>query len=1256
MRIHEFKGAFGVIFVALALATATLAETGGAPRTLLAAGDETVGFADDAAVTRARSVPRLFASLSANAVPGLNEQAVFSFFPGAVYTVTASRVTSVYGGAVLIEGTCGEGVNARYSSVFAPNGVRHEVRDFDRGRLYQATTRADGSMEVREVADDKRPPAWDEPAVLISAGADGTRKSRLTEEEHVTSLAATAGTVIDVMMVFDTTAQTWADDNGGATAFANAAVSKMNVALEKSGIDCTYRLVHVLSTGYTYSGNFSADLKALSEGTGQLAAVPGARNTYGADIVSMMVDTGSPYNQTGLGHQPVDASGWDKAAFSVCSVQAVHISHTMTHEIGHNLGCGHSKNQAISPGPSDVFTYAAGWYFTGNNNVKYHTIMAYYTDGVVDDYTECEFFSTPLKTFQGVAVGNSADGDNARCISNMKTVVAAYRKAVSSDYIVSFDAKGGTVNPASKLVTQGQPYGALPTPTRDGYVFEGWYTDANGAGTAVTPSTTVTTAANHTLYAKWTAISPTYTVTFDAQGGTVNSASKTVTQGDAYGALPTPAREGYGFAGWYTGANGTGTEVTASTTVTTAANHTLYAKWTAISPTYTVTFDAQGGTVSPASKTVTQGETYEALPTPAREGYGFAGWYTGANGTGTEVTSSTTVTTAANHTLYAKWTAISPTYTVTFDAQGGTVSPASKTVTQGAAYGTLPIPTRDGYVFAGWWMSSGGSGTQATSGTTVTASGEHTLFAKWTGGTKTEHATVGVSFSIPIPSEMAEAAKPVAKGLPTGLKLNTAANKIEGVPTKTGSFEVTLAANGVAEQNILIVVEGLPAWALGTFNGFAGSGFATMSVATSGKITGKITMPGATYSFSAKSYASGNGASGFAVLADVKAGATVSTLELLVTQGVQSETLGIASGTLDGNSMTLWRDVWKEAGATLLPLGYYTATLPGGGGYGSGYLTFTVDKVGKIKSAGKLADGTAVSLSGTLILDDSGRVFAVLYTAPGNYSGGYLSGLAEFVKPAGGGSVFLRPLDGSEFLWKNLNIQATESYGQGFNRALRLEGGLYDKLASLQTYYSGGLTVGVSWTPPELPVKVKVTEYDPESESEKPPKITSSEPDMAPDAGVSPNGLALSLNAAGTAFDVPKSPAPSKVIDEETRQFFGDYNYGELANPSGLTFTFAKATGIFKGGFSVYYDYVSAMDNTTERPPTYTHVAKKVSFEGVLTPVRGDTSDGVGGRGFFLWATKGTYDTGTFDKNDEPVMKAYAYSLSYDFLLNAGAW
>lgn len=70
--------------------------------------------------------------------------------------------------------------------------------------------------------------------------------------------------------------------------------------------------------------------------------------------------------------------------------------------------------------------------------------------------------------------------------------------------------------------------------------------------------------------------------------------------------------------------------------------------------TYTVTFNANGGTTPTASKTVVYGSTYGTLPTPTRSGYAFLGWFTDSSA-GTQVTSSTTVNLSANQTLYAHW-------------------------------------------------------------------------------------------------------------------------------------------------------------------------------------------------------------------------------------------------------------------------------------------------------------------------------------------------------------------------------------------------------------------------------------------------------------------------------------------------------------------------------------------------------------------------------------------------------------------------
>lgn len=217
---------------------------------------------------------------------------------------------------------------------------------------------------------------------------------------------------------------------------------------------------------------------------------------------------------------------------------------------------------------------------------------------------------------------------------------------------------------------------------------------------------------------------PTYTVTFNANGGSVSLASKTVTYGDTYGELPTPTRTGYTFAGWYTAATG-GTQVTASTTVSLTANQTLYAHWTANS--YTVNFDAAGGTVSPATKKVVYGQSYGELPTPTKAGHSFSGWYTERE-SGTKITEDTAVSITAEQTLYAHWAANS--YVITFNGNGGTASPTSKVVTYGGVYGTLAAAERSGYKFVGWYTKAeGGEPVEADTKVTITA--PQILYAHW---------------------------------------------------------------------------------------------------------------------------------------------------------------------------------------------------------------------------------------------------------------------------------------------------------------------------------------------------------------------------------------------------------------------------------------------------------------------------------------------------------------------------------------------
>ncbi|RRJ95725.1 hypothetical protein Ga0100231_016970 [Opitutaceae bacterium TAV4] len=283
----------------------------------------------------------------------------------------------------------------------------------------------------------------------------------------------------------------------------------------------------------------------------------------------------------------------------------------------------------------------------------------------------------------------------------------AHWQALTIPVTVTFDANGGTApNPASKTIDVpliGTNYGTLATTTRTGYTFADWYTAANG-GTQVTSGTAVSPLSDHTLYAHWTA--STYAVAFDVStnGGTGGqSASVTATYGSAMPTISTtaPTKTGHTFTGWYDASSG-GTQYYTSTGASArsydkTSGTTLYAQFTA--NTYTVNFNANGGgTPSMASKTVTYDSAYGTLATVSRTGYTFDYWY--ISGSGTQVSASTTVSTASDHTLYAHWTVNQ--YQVTFDSAGGT-SVSSQWVNHGSTATQPTAPTRTGYTFNGWY-------------------------------------------------------------------------------------------------------------------------------------------------------------------------------------------------------------------------------------------------------------------------------------------------------------------------------------------------------------------------------------------------------------------------------------------------------------------------------------------------------------------------------------------------------------------------
>ena len=219
---------------------------------------------------------------------------------------------------------------------------------------------------------------------------------------------------------------------------------------------------------------------------------------------------------------------------------------------------------------------------------------------------------------------------------------------------------------------------------------------------------------------------PTYTVTFDANGHGTAPAPQTVLSGYTATEPTAPTAEGWIFGGWYKEAACTNA-FDFTTPIT--ADITLYAKWTEEgtppAPTYyTVTFDANGHGTAPASQSVESGKTAAKPADPSETGWVFGGWYKEA-ACNNAFDFTTAIT--GDITLYAKWTVA--TYTVTFDANGHGTAPASQTVEHGKTATRPANSTASGWTFKGWYTEA--ACTNAFDFATA-ITGDITLYAKWT--------------------------------------------------------------------------------------------------------------------------------------------------------------------------------------------------------------------------------------------------------------------------------------------------------------------------------------------------------------------------------------------------------------------------------------------------------------------------------------------------------------------------------------------
>ncbi len=432
------------------------------------------------------------------------------------------------------------------------------------------------------------------------------------------------------------------------------------------------------------------------------------------------------------------------------------------------INYGESFDQSLADGKNEAvrkyYTFA-GWYTTPSGGSKYPESGNLMPNTEVTVYAHWERKSSEvifedwkgtILEQQEVAIGADAippevperSGYTFNCwdksYTNIQDHITITAKYTINGYLLTLDGNGGTLAGNVRkdhVLSFNQSFDQVLKDGRDlvsrqGYSFDGWYTSPSG-GSSYLYSGNQMPAINVTVFAHWTP--NTYKVTFDPDHvrwtGEVRTEEHTFDT--RLGTLPTPELYGWRFAGWWTGKNGTGTEVT-NDFIVEPKDAVYYGEWEP--ETYQVRFisrveQPEGESVQTFTVGLRYDQAFGNLPVPEEKGYSFIGWYDEDNKKVDSQTIFNPVSDADGKTYYAGWKA--NTYQIRFVYNDSDGKPVTKEIdgTYGTQFGTLPSPEKPGYTFVGWFRDNG---EEVTAGSWVEP-GDTEYKARWSANQYTIH-------------------------------------------------------------------------------------------------------------------------------------------------------------------------------------------------------------------------------------------------------------------------------------------------------------------------------------------------------------------------------------------------------------------------------------------------------------------------------------------------------------------------------------
>lgn len=300
---------------------------------------------------------------------------------------------------------------------------------------------------------------------------------------------------------------------------------------------------------------------------------------------------------------------------------------------------------------------------------------------------------------------------------------------VPKTYTICYNANGGSSAPEAQTKTEKTVVSiSTQKPTRDGYAFSGWATTSSGSA-VYKAGQSYSADADITLYAVWEA--NTYTISYNANGGNGAPSSQSKKHGTNITlSAQEPKRDGYVFIGWSTAADG-GVAFAPGTTCAENRNITLYALWQQEeNEVYYIIYNANGGSGAPSMQAKNENEDIKiSSEMPIRSGYTFAGWAVGTEG---DVKYSSGDVYKENKTLYlhAVWTA--NTYTISYNANGGSSAPQNQTKTHDEPITLSNInPTKENSKFVGWASAPDAKSAVYFAGDVFEQNADTLLYAVW---------------------------------------------------------------------------------------------------------------------------------------------------------------------------------------------------------------------------------------------------------------------------------------------------------------------------------------------------------------------------------------------------------------------------------------------------------------------------------------------------------------------------------------------